>query len=344
MELIKVTSISELPSGKTVLYGAGGYGRFVLEELNAHRKDVEVVAFCDDRRTGMFCGLNVGSIEQVEPFDYILITSSYWKDISKKLGAFDQVFNANLLAGKSEQEVLIRTVQDIDFSFYTPNKFLEQVSANFERIEPNMIEWINTFPLGCVMYDIGASNGVYGIFASILKHAEVVAFEPDVQNFAILDHNHYLNNANMSNFVGMNMGLGEHPGFLRLKCQEFLAGAHGKVFEFGSREQQGTMQSEFERTVRVETLDRIVFKYKMAVPEYLKIDVDGAEEMVLNGAVKLLSSGKVVELMIETEDDNISSIEATLNPLGYELVKGYQINEIILTPVSGIMNYLFKKK
>lgn len=44
--------------------------------------------------------------------------------------------------------------------------------------EPETIAWLDAMPAGSVLWDIGASNGVYALYAAALGHV-VFAFEPE---------------------------------------------------------------------------------------------------------------------------------------------------------------------
>jgi FkbM family methyltransferase len=343
MEINKCNSFSSLPKGDYVLFGAGGMGQYVLKELKQRRNDISIIGFADDSKKGEVEGLPINRLESFENYDHLLITSSYWRKISSKLKGVSQVFIADFLSSRSETEVMEREVNGFQLKFFTPNKFLVQVSKQFEKIEPNLIEWIHSFEKGTTFYDIGASNGVYGIYAAIVAEVEVIAFEPDVQNFAIMDYNHYLNSDKIEKFTALNIGLGEKSGFLPLQCQEFLAGAHGKVFNLDAREQQSQMETEFTRNVYVDCLEGFPTKYNVRAPDYVKIDVDGAEKMILRGAKSLLASGGVKEWMIEVEESVFPEIHKMMMEYNYSLQGEYTINEVILTPVSGVKNYHFVK-
>jgi hypothetical protein len=51
----------------------------------------------------------------------------------------------------------------------------------------------------------------------------------------------------------------------------------------------------------------------------IKIDVDGIDFKILQGASKLLASGTVASILIETNDDQLSEIESFLGPYGLRL-------------------------
>ena len=73
-----------------------------------------------------------------------------------------------------------------------------------------------------------------------------------------------------------------------------------------------------QQWVKGVSIDSLVFKYKLGVPDHIKIDVDGHETSVINGAKKLLMTGKVKSWIIElTLEDTIESITELMKSHGY---------------------------
>jgi FkbM family methyltransferase len=63
----------------------------------------------------------------------------------------------------------------------------------FSTKEPETLEWIDTFPLGSVVWDIGANIGLYSCYAAKMRDCKVYAFEPSVFNLDLLARNIFLN-------------------------------------------------------------------------------------------------------------------------------------------------------
>src|SRR5512146_2892633 len=77
--------------------------------------------------------------------------------------------------------------------FSTPTVLaLERVRGIREK-EPWTLEWIATFAPGETMVDCGANVGMYTIWAAVTRAARVVAFEPEAQNYALLNRNIRMN-------------------------------------------------------------------------------------------------------------------------------------------------------
>jgi FkbM family methyltransferase len=131
---------------------------------------------------------------------------------------------------------------------------------------------------GHVVFDVGANVGFYTLLAAQLvgPTGKVVAFEPVARNL------HYLR---------------EH---LRLNCisdviviDAAVSDSDGEVnFDPSSNNSTGHFSSEGALRVRTVRLDDIVFREHLPPPDCVKIDVEGAELMVLLGAERIIAQKK----------------------------------------------------
>jgi FkbM family methyltransferase len=232
-------------------------------------------------------------------------------------------------------------INSVELIQYTPNLFLELCAANINNIEPDTISWIDSFKPNAVFYDIGASNGVYAMYADKARNASCVAIEADAQNFAILQNNCYLNKISPEKFTAINIALGSEPSVLKIHSEEFAAGMHSKTVDSAGR-QFNQKNAAFSFNTLVERLDFLIEQYKLSYPDYIKIDVDGAEFDVLAGSEKLLREIKA-EILIEIPDSSIKKLDSYLEKFGFTRTNSYKIFEIIGSEVEGIRNHLYKK-
>lgn len=339
-------NINDLSGAKSVsFYGAGSLGAYSIKKIKELRKDLRLDYFIDDKKTGEFEGLPLTSFSEYckKPSDLTLITSSYWRDISKKtIEANINYAVLDLLSGEHSPGITEKKLKGRAARFSTPNNFLFEVVNNLEIIEPKTIEWIDNFPADAVFYDIGASCGIYALYGAITTQCAAVTFEPDAQNHAILQQNNYLNSQLIrNNITALNIGLGEKPGILPLVCQEYLSGSHGKIFQSGNRAAQDSMEASFLQNTLCDSLDNIVEHYNLPLPHYVKIDVDGFEINILKGALNTFSRKELKEVLIESSAPLLQTIKEILEPKGFTLKETQSINEITGFPVAGVYNYLF---
>ena len=71
-------------------------------------------------------------------------------------------------------------------------------------------------------------------------------------------------------------------------------------------------------------LDELVRLYKLAAPNHIKLDVDGAELEVLSGASHTLSHPELQTLMVEIKSDHESAVVDLLGAAGFGVEARYQ--------------------
>ena len=165
------------------------------------------------------------------------------------------------------------------------------------KILPAVIE--NESP---VFFDVGANVGNYS--ASLLSHfpnAVIHAFEPHPRNYSYLKDNESSNRLKC-----YNVALGDSCGELTLYDRKDRDGSpHSSLHEAVISEIH--KQDIVEFTVAVETLDNFIEKEKVTYIDFLKIDTEGNELAVLQGASKLLENGNIGCLHFEFNEMNIVS-------------------------------------
>lgn len=164
-----------------------------------------------------------------------------------------------------------------------------------------------------IVYDVGASYGDSAIWWSKLKGAEVFAFEPLVDIFSILEANINLNNVNVKPF---NLAIGDGE-------------IHNSSREGEMMSKSYSNNNSVIKTTRLDDLhiDRM---------DILKIDVEGFELDVLNGATRCLEKIKP-RIIIETHSTELKNqCDKLLRELGYTLEK----NGRKVKPKSGWMDLI----
>jgi FkbM family methyltransferase len=160
-----------------------------------------------------------------------------------------------------------------------------------------------------VVYDIGANVGFFTAIAARLVGpiGNVVAFEPLKENFNLLRHNAHLNG--FTNVTANNFALADRDG-----TAEFLL---SKDATFGGlADSAGKIENQAGKTeVKVFRLDSVVQRGSLPLPRIVKIDVEGAEAAVLDGAAETIQKARPI-LIIELHGTN-AAIAERLNTLGY---------------------------
>jgi hypothetical protein len=77
--------------------------------------------------------------------------------------------------------------------FIVPNYLSDWRAQTFSTKEPETLEWIDSMPEHCVLWDVGANIGIYSLYAAQSKGAKVFAFEPSIFNLELLARNIHTN-------------------------------------------------------------------------------------------------------------------------------------------------------
>jgi len=164
----------------------------------------------------------------------------------------------------------------------------------YESKEPETLDWIDGFAPGDVLFDIGANIGMYSLYAGS-RGSRVYSFEPEAQNFAGLSNNCITNG--LDNVTPYCMALAEREHFDLLYITSTNPGDSqhnlGSENTFYKRENSGT-QGSFACSI-----DRLCKEYGFPIPQHIKIDVDGLEDRILEGAQGVLSHPNFQSLLIE---------------------------------------------
>jgi FkbM family methyltransferase len=167
--------------------------------------------------------------------------------------------------------------------FLPPNwrGFAKRAFAFRENYEPELIYMERLLSPGSVFIDVGANMGIYTLVASKLvgEGGRVMAFEPSAQSFPILRQNIALNS--LTNVCALPVALSDSAGKAWLY--------HPGLPEGNSLGRDPAWGNDAEE-VSTETLDHIVEEASVKQVDVIKIDVEGAEELVMRGATKILTS------------------------------------------------------
>lgn len=147
------------------------------------------------------------------------------------------------------------------------------------------------------MLDIGANIGQHSLFGSIICGLNVKAFEADIDTCAKLKKNVELNDKTKE--IGVeHLALSDMGGMVEIVVDDIFNS--GKSYITSAGQQGGT-----EKLVRAMRLDDYISQNFVGSKGIIKIDVEGAEGLILRGANDLLNSGKIKAVIVEIIDANL---------------------------------------
>ena len=181
-----------------------------------------------------------------------------------------------------------------------PNLINKSRADTFSSKEPETLEWIDSIPIGSVFWDIGANVGLYSCYAAKKRRCKVLSFEPSVFNLESLARNIFINDlmdkitivplplSNKLEVSSLNMSSTDWGGALSTFGQSYGHDGNDleKIFEF--------------KTIGL-SMDDAVQRLDIPSPDYIKMDVDGIEHLILKGGSRVLR--EVAGILIEVNED-----------------------------------------
>ena len=158
-----------------------------------------------------------------------------------------------------------------------------------------------------IIFDVGCNIGINSIlfnqFSSVKK---IYLFEPNPEALSVAVENSIQNNfaekVRMFNYCISN----ENDQVM--KFYSVLEGAAGSVYEDFSKT-ASDLRSSYD--VKTKTLDKVC-EDENIIPDFVKIDVEGHEFQVLEGASKIALNGRT-QFLVEMHSSNLLSMEENSN-------------------------------
>jgi len=175
---------------------------------------------------------------------------------------------------------------------------------------------------GSVVYDMGGHVGFYTLLSSELvgTTGKVFAFEPLPRNLCFLKEHLRLNN--VSNVTVIEVAVSDKSGIIS--------------FDEGPGSSMGHIAQDGKLQVKTVALDEMIDKGELPTPDYIKIDIEGAEALALSGAKSMLAKSHPT-IFLATHGSSVhQECCRLLQSLGYHLkpIDGMnleQSSEIIAT-------------
>jgi len=218
----------------------------------------------------------------------------------------------------------------IPFTWYDDLKFFLHLGNDLSsqlfvegRYDPNEFYFLNQLlSSGMTVIDLGANEGLYTLFAAkqVGDSGIVLAFEPSLREFKRLQDNLALNEE-ITNVQTFQVGLSNNSDIQLLKV---AADDHSGQNTLGDFAYEGIVCLNAE-TVTVRRLDDVLEELAVQSVDVIKIDVEGAEHRVFEGARKTLERDRplilfeLVDRALQKQSSSTNEILSYLRELGYEI-------------------------
>ena len=194
-----------------------------------------------------------------------------------------------------------------DFDVFNQMLISKEYKAAVEMLHDNANE-INT------VLDLGANIGLASVyFSEQFPQATIIAVEPDVNNFKMLE----INAKNSSRIKTLQKAIWHDNRNVKV-VSDFRDGKDW------SKRVSETSESGAELNVQTTTITEILNSEHIEVLDFLKIDIEGAEKEILNRNVNVDFLDRVRVLCIEIHDEIVDRAEIynVLKEKGFMLFNG----------------------
>lgn len=241
-------------------------------------------------------------------------------------------------------KILIKKKEIILFN---PSHLSKWRVKTFYTKEPETLKWIESFKKDSkiIFWDIGANIGLYSVYVAInFPKSSIISFEPSTLNLNILSRNISLNNlekkinifqiglTNINNkFFAMNETTLEEGGALS---------SFAKNYNFEGK----NIRKINKYSIFGTKIDYLISNSILKVPDYIKIDVDGTEDVILDGARETLKNKKIKSILVEVNENFLSqktNVVKFLNEAGFHLKYKHLAQDVVGTKFSNSYNYIF---
>lgn len=195
------------------------------------------------------------------------------------------------------------------------------LSSTWEDVERAFVSTLDLEEEGVVI-DVGANIGIYTVMlARSHPKLKVIAIEASPKIFDRLRINCNLNN--LSNVTLLNYAITDKDNSIAELYERDSMSTILKDFlvDFGisgDKNGKGISRSVIKREIKTRTLDSIIQSMNLTKVSLLKLDIEGAEMLALEGAAGSLSQKKIKNMLIEYHSvQNYDRLLDTMEQYGY---------------------------
>ncbi len=225
---------------------------------------------------------------------------------------------------------------------FLTNSYLEyflRAQYGYKR-ESVTVRWIQeTIKSSDTVFDVGANVGTFSLLMGKMVETgggSVYAFEPEASNFLSLNRNILANNLS-STVSAFGIACADKLRKSELFLSSLTPGASLHGID-APRSEGKEFSEQYSQGILVCSLDELVFELGIPFPNHIKIDVDGAEGMVVDGMTKILMDHRLRSILIELDLDlDGEQIRECLEKHGFKEVAREQF------PGKSVYNVVFVK-
>jgi len=216
------------------------------------------------------------------------------------------------LFSKWDKTIYVDNIQyNLDLRHLIDRRFFFHKTYENELFQP-LLNIIDTKRIE-YFFDIGSCWGLYSLrLSNKFKNLKIFSYDPIKKNIQRLNHSIKINNIN--NVKTFCIAIGNKQTVVELGATE----TYSPNFEIG---QQNAVVTEKCNMNSIDNLHNLENKNIV-----IKIDTEGFEDKVLEGAFKLLTKNKVF-CQVEIKDKNIDKVFSFFRNINFKLVSHNHFNK-----------------
>lgn len=253
--------------------------------------------------------------------------------------------NASLISAQLVEELSPTVCIDTDvgvIQFFCPGKLPHWRAKTILTKEPETLDWISTFKKADILWDIGANVGVYSLYAAAKGHS-VLAFEPSPGNYYLLSRNTEINKLDNK---------------ILAYCIAFSDATTRDTFFMGNTELGSALNNfgeendwqgkhivaKLRQAMLGFTIDDFIEQFSPPFPNHIKVDVDGIEDKIINGAKKTLADKRCKSVLVELDAEKgeyCQRVTKVFESSGLMLAKKQVATAFVDSKFTGLYNHIF---
>lgn len=185
--------------------------------------------------------------------------------------------------------------------------------------EPTMTHFVNTLLRpGDVFIDAGANEGYFSVLGSKrVDSGRVFSIEPQSRLIPVIRANAQINNC--ANVSIHHLALSDRAGTLELHLTPDTNSGASSLFRRSKLLDNTEM-------IEAKTLDQFVSENKIEKIRFMKVDCEGAEKVIVEGAIESLKTHKIEFMAVEfhmpiLSEAQVWGLDALIRSFGYDLTE-----------------------
>ncbi len=254
------------------------------------------------------------------PIDFLILITNYYSSILSKFTK--ELYWEDKIEKKRKNFYSITLDGKNSLRFYTINSITRFRAETFFDKEPDTIEWIKEYNGVGSFLDIGANVGIYSNYFAKLKKGKVYAFESSFYNLSILAENCQINQ-NEDKIAIFPLPLFKENKVSYFKINNHVIGGALSSFDVDYGHDGNKIENFKKYLIPSFNIDFLIeHKIIDEVPALVKIDVDGVEDLILEGSTKMLKSKECVSVLVEVNEDfekQYKNIQKIMQECGFRI-------------------------